>query len=58
VKARLEELKKGLRDGSFAVWKGPVVDQAGKTVLAAGDRFLHGINSYVKGVTGKLPSAN
>jgi simple sugar transport system substrate-binding protein len=54
-------VKKGLADGSFAIWKGPIVDQAGKEVLAAShiadDKFLLSINFYVKGVQGKLPSA-
>ncbi|MCW7538743.1 BMP family ABC transporter substrate-binding protein [Aquabacterium sp. A7-Y] len=60
VKEAVEKVKAGLKDGSFAIWKGPIVDQAGKEVLAkdavADDKFLHGINWYVKGVEGKLPS--
>jgi len=61
VKDKLATVKHGLADGSFAIWKGPIVDQAGKEVLAASqvadDKFLLGINFYVKGVQGKLPSA-
>jgi simple sugar transport system substrate-binding protein len=61
LKDKLAQVKQGLADGSFAIWKGPVVDQGGKEVVAAGqvanDDFLHGINFYVKGVQGKLPSA-
>jgi simple sugar transport system substrate-binding protein len=61
VKDKLAAVKKGLADGSFAIWRGPIVDQAGKEVVAAGqiadDKFLLGINFYVKGVQGKLPSA-
>jgi len=60
VRDKLAAVKKGLADGSFAIWKGPIVDQGGKEVLAATqvatDDFLHGINFYVKGVQGKLPS--
>jgi len=54
-------VKKGLTDGSFAIWKGPIVDNAGKEVLKAGevadDKFLSGVNFYVKGVEGKVPGA-
>ena len=61
LKDKLAQVKQGLADGTFAIWKGPVVDQGGKEVVAAGqtatDDFLHGINFYVKGVQGKLPSA-
>jgi basic membrane protein A len=65
TKAKVDEVKKGLKDGSFAIWKGPVVDNAGKEVLKAGevadDKFLSGINFYVnfyvKGVEGKVPGA-
>jgi basic membrane protein A and related proteins len=60
AKAKLETVKAGLKDGTFAVWKGPIVDSTGKEVLKAGeaadDKFLHGINFYVKGVQGKVPN--
>ena len=60
VKQKLDGVKKGLKDGTFVIWKGPVMDQGGKTLLKAGetadDKFLHGINFYVKGVKGKPPS--
>ncbi|MEY2781256.1 MAG: hypothetical protein RL307_960 [Pseudomonadota bacterium] len=59
TKARIEEIKKGLKDGSFSVWKGPITNNAGKVVLekdaVADDAFLGGINFYVKGVEGKVP---
>ena len=59
TKAKIEEVKKGLKDGSFAIWKGPIVDQDGKELVAAGavadDKFLTGINFYVKGVEGSVP---
>lgn len=59
TKAKIEEIKKGLKDGSFSIWKGPIVDQDGKEVVAAGavadDKFLSGVNFYVKGVEGKVP---
>ncbi|MBV9948982.1 MAG: BMP family ABC transporter substrate-binding protein [Myxococcales bacterium] len=60
AKKHLASVREGLRDGSFVIWRGPVVDSSGKEVLKAGDvaddRFLHGINFYVKGVQGKPPS--
>ena len=62
VKEQVERIKAGLKDGSFAIWKGPIADQSGKEVLArdavADDKFLHSINWYVKGVEGKVPSGN
>jgi simple sugar transport system substrate-binding protein len=60
TKQRVETLKAGLKDGSFVIWKGSITDSTGKEVLKAGesadDKFLHGINFYVKGVQGKPPS--
>jgi basic membrane protein A len=61
TKAKVEEVKKGLTDGSFAIWKGPLKDNTGKDVLKEGetadDKFLSGVNFYVKGVEGKVPGA-
>ncbi len=61
TKAKVEEVKAGLKDGSFAIWKGPLKDNAGKEVLKDGetadDKFLSGVNFYVKGVEGKVPGA-
>ncbi|MFM6986342.1 MAG: BMP family ABC transporter substrate-binding protein [Hydrogenophaga sp.] len=60
VKAKIDSIKAGLKDGSFSIWKGPIVGQDGKAVLAkdavADDAFLGGIKFYVKGVEGKLPN--
>jgi basic membrane protein A len=59
TKAKIDTIKAGLKDGSFAIWKGPIVDNAGKEVVAAGavadDQFLSGVKFYVKGVEGKVP---
>lgn len=59
TKKRIDEIKAGLKDGSFQIWKGPIADNTGKEVLAkdaaADDKFLGGINFYVKGVEGKVP---
>lgn len=60
TKAKIDTIKAGLKDGSFHPWTGPIVDQAGKEVLAkdqkADDAFLGGIKFYVKGVEGKVPN--
>ncbi len=59
TKAKIEEVKNGLKDGSFAIWKGPIMDNTGKEQIAkdtvADDKFLGGLNFYVKGVEGKIP---
>ena len=61
IKDKVEKARAGLKDGSFAVWTGPVKDNTGKEVLAAGkvgdDAFLRGINFYVNGVEGNVPGA-
>ncbi len=61
LKAKLDTVRAGLKDGSFAIWKGPIVGNDGKEVLAAGttadDKFLGGIKFYVKGVEGTVPGA-
>ncbi len=61
TKAKVEEVKKGLAEGTFAIWKGPLKDNTGKEVLKDGetadDKFLSGVNFYVKGVEGKVPGA-
>jgi basic membrane protein A len=60
LKKKLDTVRAGLADGTFAIWKGPIADQSGKMLLKAGEtadeKFLHGINFYVKGVQGKLPT--
>ena len=59
IKTKVETVKAGLKDGSFSIWKGPIVGQDGKDLVAAGavadDKFLSGVNFYVKGVDGKVP---
>ncbi len=59
TKAKVEEVKAGLKDGSFVIWKGPIMDNTGKVQIAkdavADDKFLGGLNFYVKGVEGKIP---
>ena len=59
TKAKLDEIKAGLKDGTFVIWKGPIMDNTGKEQIAkdavADDKFLGGLNFYVKGVEGKIP---
>ncbi len=59
IKTKVETVKAGLKDGSFSIWKGPIVGQDGKELVGAGatadDKFLSGVNFYVKGVDGKVP---
>ena len=62
TKKRIEDVKAGLKDGSFAIWKGPIMDNTGKELVAkdtvADDKFLGGLKTYVKGVEGKVPGTN
>jgi len=62
LKTKLETVKAGLKDGTFEIWKGPITGADGKEVLAkdavADDKFLGGINFYVKGVEGKIPGGD
>jgi basic membrane protein A len=59
TKEKVEKIKAGLKDGSYVIWKGPIVDNTGKTVLekdkVADDEWLGGIKFFVKGVEGKVP---
>ena len=59
TKKRIDEVKAGLKDGSFSIWKGPIMDNTDKELLAkdvvADDKFLGGLKTYVKGVEGKVP---
>jgi simple sugar transport system substrate-binding protein len=60
TKAKVQAVKAGLKDGSFLIWKGPLVDNTGKERIATGavadDKFLAAMGFYVKGVEGKIPS--
>ena len=59
ARARLAEMKEGLKAGTFHIWQGPIADNTGKQVLAEGqvadDAFLGGINFFVEGVEGQAP---
>ncbi len=60
VKAKVDAARQGLKDGTLAVFTGPVVDNTGKVQLAKGvvadDKWLGSVNFYVKGVEGKVPA--
>ena len=60
--AKVEEVKKGLADGSYNIWKGPIMDNTGKPMVAkdavGDDKYLSGMNTYVKGVEGKVPGGD
>ncbi|RZL57548.1 MAG: BMP family ABC transporter substrate-binding protein [Variovorax sp.] len=62
IKSKVDTVKAGLKDGSFSIWKGPIVGQDGKELVAGGavadDKFLSGVNFYVKGVEGKVPGGD
>ena len=60
LKARVAASRSGLRDGSFAVWQGPLKDNAGNQVLGPGqvgdDAFVRQMRFYVEGVEGRVPA--
>ena len=60
TKEAVAKVKAGLADGSFVIWKGPILGQDGKERLkkdeVADDKFMSGINFFIKGVDGKLPA--
>jgi len=61
AKAKVDEAKAFLVANPGAVFRGPIKDNAGKEVLAAGvtadDKWKGEVNFYVEGVEGKLPSS-
>jgi basic membrane protein A len=60
AKKRVDEIKSGLKAGTFTVFRGPLKDNSGKIVLekdvVADDAWKGKINFYVEGVEGKIPS--
>jgi len=62
VKAQVATLSAGMKDGTFAPYTGPVVDNTGTERLPAGavadQAWLDKIDFYVKGVDGKVPAGN
>ena len=62
VKEQVEKLTAGLKDGSFAAFTGPLLDNSGKERLPKGEvasqEWLDKVDFYVKGVEGKVPAGN
>ena len=62
IKDKVAKARAGLKDGSFAVWTGPISDNSGKELLGAGQvgdlPFLKGINFYVQGIEGNVPGGH
>ena len=60
VKAKVDEIKAGMKAGTFEVFTGPIKDNTGKERLAKGtaadDDWRGKIDFYVKGVDGKIPA--
>lgn len=60
TQATIESIKAQYRAGTFSPFTGPLFDNTGKEVLAAGqvaDRaWLDGVNFYVRGVEGRVPN--
>ncbi len=60
LRAKIDTIKAGLKDGSFTVWQGPIADNTGKVLVKKGealnDDALHGLKVFVRGVDGKVPS--
>lgn len=60
AKAKVEEAKKKILDGSLEVFKGPIMDQAGNVKVPEGkslnydDTMSTDMNWFVKGVEGKI----
>ena len=62
IKDKVAQVRQGLKDGSFQVWKGPLKDNTGKQLLTDGQvadmAFITSINFYVDGVEGTVPGTN
>ncbi len=62
TKAKADEAKAKLTEGTFVIYKGPMKDNAGKVIIPEGtvhpqtDIELEKMNYLVEGVVGKLPS--
>ena len=60
LQARIRDMEKQLTEGTLHPFAGPVVDQDGNTVVAAGsnmtDDQLSSMNYYVQGVASKFPN--
>ena len=61
IKDKVAEVRQGLKDGTFQIWKGPLKDNTGKQLLADGEvadmPFITSIKFYVDGVEGTVPGS-
>jgi basic membrane protein A len=59
LRNRIAAMEKQMTDGSLHAFAGPVIDQDGKTIVAAGqnmsDKELSSMDYYLQGVVSKLP---
>jgi basic membrane protein A len=59
VRTLLDQKTAAIRDGTLTPFQGPIVDQAGKEVVAAGQTMaikdMKGLSYYVNGVDGAIP---
>ncbi len=60
LQSRIRDMEKQMTAGTLHAFAGPVVDQAGKTVVPAGqnmsDDQLNKMNYYLEGVVSKIPN--
>ena len=60
IKTKIDEIKAGMKAGTFEVFTGPIVDNTGKERLAkdtkADQEWKDKVDFYVKGVEGKIPA--
>ena len=60
IKKKIDEIKAGMKGGTFEVFTGPILDSTGKERLAkdakADQEWKDKVDFYVKGVDGKIPS--
>jgi basic membrane protein A and related proteins len=60
IRAKVDTVKAGLKDGSFDPFKGPIVDNTGKERLAKDtmpeQAWKDSVDFFVKGVEGKVPA--
>jgi simple sugar transport system substrate-binding protein len=61
LKNQVNDFKLAIKKKLFNIWSGPIKNQNGGIILkaneVANDRFLAGIDFYVKGVEGKVPGS-
>jgi simple sugar transport system substrate-binding protein len=59
IKKKVDEIRAGMKAGTFEVFTGPIVDNTGKERVAKGAKadqeWKDKVDFYVKGVEGKLP---